>query len=240
MNNIKLVFLFLFILLSINLVLAGKVHDLDFSKGNIITITINERDVARFIIPYREYDLEKYNEGVIDYHLVDKEHKVMIREVENDRNFIRLTIFIQDAEVPQYLNLGINNLIKLDFDRDSLYDIIIKLNKIKDKEVTLTFEKISEEKKTGKVVLFGKTKRETKEEKENFITRLLTWLFKGKLKEKVVAEGEGVEKEAPKLERPKIVDILANNWILTLIGFIVLLLLIWNRRFIRRRLRRLF
>ena len=292
MNGVRLLYVSLFILLSINLVFAGKVHDLDFSKESTIKTTINERDVVRFVVPFREYDVDKYKEGEIDYELIEKEHKVMIREVEIDRNFIRLTVFIQDAETPQYLNLGSKNAIRLDFDRDSLEDMILRLSSINDKEVTLTLEHKKEDDKTDKIVLFGLTKRENVEEKEEnpilgFLSRLFSEEIFGRdleevkeideeviveepieikeeqekeveeeikeeaeeiMKEEVIEEEIAEEEGETGLEeitglttgRPRVINKLANNWILTLIGLVVLFLLVWNRRYIKRKTRRFF
>ena len=346
MNSVRLLYISLFILLSVNLAFAGKVQDLDFSKEDLIKTTINERDVVRFVIPFREYDLDKYKEGEIDYELIEKEHKVMIREVRSDSNFIKLTVFIQGAETPQYLNLGFKNIVRLDFDRDNLDDMVISLNKIENKEITFTLEHKKEEDKINKVLLFGRTKRENMEEKdENPILSFLSRLFSGEifgrylaevdeeiqeevkedvieeelvLEEKIVEEPkievdeeeieieeikeevieepieveeiqeeviveetveeeaeetmkeeaieeEAIEEEAIEEEaieeveiaeeegekgleeitglttgRPNIINKLANNYILTIIGLVVLFLLSWNRRYIKRKTRRFF
>lgn len=246
MKSIKYIVLFILIILNINLVLAGQIYDLDFSKDNIITKTLNERDVARFTVPYREYDLNKYDKGVIDYKLINKEHKVMVRELVNNKDIVRITVFIQDAETPQYLDLGFKNSIRLDFDRDNLEDMAIKLNKINGKEVTLTLEKIQEDKKTSQVKLFGINKLEKKETKSNSIIEFFKRLFatnQTKQEDKAIAGDGREEKEVNLTEgtaRPKTIDLLAENWVVTSIVLIIILIIAWNRRYIRRKLRRLF
>ncbi|MBI2667957.1 hypothetical protein HYX17_04285 [Candidatus Woesearchaeota archaeon] len=238
MNYSKYPLFFILIILNISIVLAGQIHDLDFSDKNIITATINERDVARFTLPYREYNIDKYNDNIIDYKLINKEHKVMIREISKNKDFARLTIFIQDAETPQYLNLGFKNIIKLDFDRDSLDDLIIRLNKINGNETTLTLESIQEDKKTGEVKLFGIAKEAKKENKLSNIVSFFRNLFsmnQTNQENKLIAGEEG------KIEgsKPKIINLLAENWKITSIILVILLIIIWNRRYIKRKLRRL-
>lgn len=220
-----------------NMALAGKIYDLDFSDKNIVTAKINERDVARFTLPYREYNLDKYNEGVIDYKLINKEHKVMIREVSKNKDFVKLTVFIQDAETPQYLNLGFKSIIKLDFDRDSLDDLIIRLNKINNNETTLTFESIIEDKKTGEIKLFGIDKEELKKTKFSNLLDFFRNLFSmNQTQENKIIAGEERKTEGSK---PKIIELLSENWKITSIILIILVIIIWNRRYIKRKLRRL-
>ena len=237
----KLIVLVVLLLLNISLSFAAQIHALEFNNDNKALITINERDIIRFSVPYREYDLDKYAQGEINYELTEKEHKVMVREIGNTNNFVRLTIFIEGAETPQYFDLGFNNIIKLDFDRDSLDDLSLRLDKIEDKRVTFSFERINDEEKTGKVQLFGRI--QSNKEQTSFIDKIKSFfnnLFKNS--NNAVAEEEGAEETSTieNTNKPRIVDRLANNWIWTILGVIIILVLVWNRRFIKRKIRRLF
>ncbi len=69
------------------------------------------------------------------------------------------------------------------------------------------------------------------------------------IEEEAIEEVEIAEEEGEKgLEeitglttgRPNIINKLANNYILTIIGLVVLFLLSWNRRYIKRKTRRFF
>ena len=93
----------------------GVVYQVELNTGQII---LKEKDIMEFGF-----------EGKI--------HRIMIREVDESKENIQLTAFIQEAETPFYttINKEVNN--QFDFDRDGQIDLIIKLMEINEKEVTL-------------------------------------------------------------------------------------------------------
>lgn len=113
-------------LLSIALVSAGNIYRIDFTNKVNIQVVIAEKDVVRF------------NFG-------DKEHKIVIREVVEDGRMVKLTVFIEGAEVPFYNTLNPKyNLLLLDFDQNGVTDMEVKLIEVNGKKTTLLFKKVSE------------------------------------------------------------------------------------------------
>ncbi len=227
--------MFIVFLLSIQLVTAAQIHDIDLLNNDRQIITVDERDVVRFVLPARNYDIDKYKEGVFVFKVEDREHKFMVRDVVNERSLVKTTVFIEGAKIPQYTVLTPGNIIKLDFDRDSFNDIVVGLSMIEDNKVTLIFDKIPENAKSGAPKLYGVSENNQEKEKEGFFARLLS-VLRGSKEVELIDENE--EKEDK--NNPKVIDFLSNNWIVTLIVLIVLFVLALNKRAVRRKVRRMF
>lgn len=117
---------FIFFLLSAILVSAGNIQRLDFSDKDSMPVTLSEKDAVRF-------------------NFKDKEHKIMVGEIVEEKNMVKLTVFIEGAEVPSYTTLSPKyNLLRLDFERDDVMDMDVKLMKVENNKVTLLFKKVNE------------------------------------------------------------------------------------------------
>ncbi len=149
MKKLSLLICIVFVLISI--ASAGVIYDVDFAEGPTHIITLNERDVVRFNFSVREYENRTFStleeKRKSEYNLEDIEQKLMIREVNKKNGWVSLTLFIYGAETPQYFTLAKGNMIKVDFERDNIDDLIIGLDKIEGKGVGLILQKISIESK---------------------------------------------------------------------------------------------
>ena len=143
----KIVLLLLFMVFSLNLALAGDKLDIDLINKNFERITIAEKDAVVFDFFVRDYnkkDIIKGNPSV-KYEAVAEEQVVMLRELVPERNFARLTIFIEGAEVPQYVDLPLERILNLDFDRDEVDDVFIQIERMDDFSATLLFARNDDE-----------------------------------------------------------------------------------------------
>lgn len=140
--------LYLFsILILIGMACAGVIYDIDFSENPTHIVILNEKDMVRFDFPVRQYENktlstleEKRNSR---YELNELEQKLMVREVNEKSNSTALTLFIYDAETPQYFTLAQDNMIKVDFEKDNIDDLLIRFYKIEGNKVALILQKIS-------------------------------------------------------------------------------------------------
>ena len=151
----------LWVLILISGVSAGVIYDIDFSENPTHIVILNEKDVARFDFPIRQY--EKRNFSTLEekrnskYELNELEQKLMVREVNEKNNSTALTLFIYGAEIPQYFTLVRDNMIKVDFERDNIDDLLIRFYEIRGDKVALVLQKIS---------------LENVEKKESFLNKL--------------------------------------------------------------------
>lgn len=139
------VFLAFILVLSVNLAYAGEKQYMDIISKDTRIVTLGESDAVVFYFSVREYNLEDIiNDRNIRYEVVDKEQVVMLRESHQDKNFVELTVFIEGAEVPQYVDLVKGRVLNLDFDRDNVDDLFITAERIDKNSATLLFRKNNE------------------------------------------------------------------------------------------------
>ena len=111
---------------------------------------------------------EKEKDTVRIFYL-GKETEVMLRSVDAQKNSLKLTLFIEGAETPQYVTLkqGIN--IMFDVDKDRIKDLIIRPIYISKENSVISIEKISIENQpagpTGEAISIPKV--ESSEPKTN-------------------------------------------------------------------------
>lgn len=176
----KIVILMLILVLSANLANAGEKQYMDIISKDTRLVTLGENDVVIFDFPVREYNIEDIMNGVdVRYELVDKEEAVMLRESNPDRNFVRLTVFIEDAEVPQYADLVKGRVLNLDFDRDEVDDLFITAERIDENSATLLFRRNNEFKSPNfgfQKRLYLKNNEKEKQDYTDFLKNNLLYL----------------------------------------------------------------
>ena len=141
----KVIILILIIVFSVNLAYAGEKQYMDIISKDTRLVTLGENDIILFDFPVREYNLEDIiNDRNVRYEVVDKEEVVMLRESHPDRNFVEMTVFIEGAEVPQYISLVKGRVLNLDFDRDNVDDLFVTVERIDENSATLLFRRNNE------------------------------------------------------------------------------------------------
>ncbi|HLC63104.1 MAG TPA: LPXTG cell wall anchor domain-containing protein [Candidatus Nanoarchaeia archaeon] len=146
----KLFSLVLAVLVLSSVVQAASLYKEDFSNINQQTFTLKEKDTVRIFY-------------------LGKETEVMLRSVDAQKNSLKLTLFIEGAETPQYVTLkqGIN--IMFDVDKDRIKDLIIRPIYISKENSVISIEKISIENQpagpTGEAISIPKV--ESSEPKTN-------------------------------------------------------------------------
>ncbi len=124
----KAVFFALILLCSCLVLAAGEMRTIDFSNSTSLLVQINTNDGVRF-----------------DW--ADKNHQVVVTNVNMNKSRVELTNFIEGAPTPYYNSLNPKTTIVLDFDRDKVRDMEISLVKFVDNDtVILLFQKLSEPK----------------------------------------------------------------------------------------------
>ncbi len=154
--------LLVWILLLVSTVSAGVIYDIDFSENPTQIVILNENDIVRFDFPVRQYENKTFSsleeKRNSKYELKKLEQKLMVRDVNEKGNSTALTLFIYGAETPQYFTLAKDNMIKIDFERDNIDDLIIRFYEIKGNKVALVLQKISLENVEEKESFFSKLK----------------------------------------------------------------------------------
>ena len=139
--------LLVWVLMLISGVSAGVIYDIDFFENPTHIVILNEKDIARFDFPIRQYENRDFStleeKRNSKYELIELEQKLMVREVNEKNNSTALTLFIYGVETPQYFTLAKDNMIKFDFERDNADDLLIRLYEIKGNKVALVLQKIS-------------------------------------------------------------------------------------------------
>ena len=134
-------FILLFIfLLSFN-ALGAVIYHIDFSNDPKQIIKIMNRDMVEFRFPLREYNNES------EFLFVEKDERVMVNNINNDKGLVDLTVFIEGAETPFYASIDKERVLNVDFERDGVDDLRVGLYGIQGDNVTLIFEKILEKDK---------------------------------------------------------------------------------------------
>src|SRR3989344_2899154 len=129
----KSLLVFTLFLVLIQIVIAGDMYKIDIENNEQSYFTLKERDVMRF-------------------NWSNKEHKVMVRKINEDKKTVDLTIYVEGAPTPQYVSVSSDRFVKVDFDLDRIDDLQIKLDSIDGGNVTLELTKIKEEKDDSKTV----------------------------------------------------------------------------------------
>ena|SRR3989344_4346100 len=124
----KLFSLVLAVLVLSSVVQAASLYKEDFSKINQQTFTLKEKDTVRIFY-------------------LGKETEVMLRSVDTQKNSLKLTLFIEDAETPQYVTLTQGSSIYFDVDKDKnkIKDLIIKPVYISGENSVISIEKVNSE-----------------------------------------------------------------------------------------------
>ena len=123
----KSLLVFTLFLVLIQIVIAGDMYKIDIEKNEQSYFTLKERDVMRF-----------------DWG--NKEHKVMVRKINEDKKSVDLTVYVDGAPTPQYVGVSPNRFVRVDFDLDRIDDLQIKLDSIESDKVALELTKIHEKK----------------------------------------------------------------------------------------------
>lgn len=131
--NMKKVLMILFLLICLNVAMAGEVHRVNLEGELVHILQVPEGDVVRF-------------------NWEGKDHKIMVKKVMNDGASV--TTFIEGSEVPYYAKINFANSMNLDFDKDGLHDLSVRVNEINGKSVSLALERLNVEGNliTGNVV----------------------------------------------------------------------------------------
>lgn len=223
----KPILLILSLVILSSFVFAGTKHDLDLSSGKE-TISANERDIIEFKYWVREYEEPAFvgDKEVIKFTWRETTQRIMVDKVTTSR--VDITNFIEGSDVPYYVQLNKAVSLNLDFERDDITDVAISLVSIDNKTVTLQFQDLVG---GGSPNAEGVDKEEVEEVVEEEIIP--------------ITEEEPVEENVPILEEgstelPYYVTLLANNWEITAVIALILLILIWNKRSIKRWFRRTF
>ena len=148
------------ILLLVSSVSAGVIYDIDFSENPTQIVILNENDIVRFDFPVRQYENKAFStleeKRNSKYELNELEQGLLVREVNEKSNSTALTLFIYGAETPQYFTLAKDNMIKVDFERDNIDDLLIRFYEIKGNKVALVLQKISLENVEEKISFLDK------------------------------------------------------------------------------------
>lgn len=139
----KIYALLIVFLFSLSFVYAAEKHSMDLINNDVKIVTLAVRDVVIFDFPVREYNKEDIvnDRSIVNYQIVDKEEAVMLREIDFSKNLAGLTVFIEGSEVPQYVKINKDNMLKLDFDRDEVDDVFVILRDVNQYGATLMFQK---------------------------------------------------------------------------------------------------
>nr|MBI4156519.1 hypothetical protein [Candidatus Woesearchaeota archaeon] len=139
----KIYALLLIFLFSLSFAYAAEKHSMDLINNDVKIVTLAIRDIVIFDFPVREYNKDDIvnDKPVVGYQIIDKEEAVMLREIDFSKNLVGLTVFIEGSEVPQYVNINKDNMLKLDFDRDEVDDVFVVLREVNQYGATLMFQK---------------------------------------------------------------------------------------------------
>lgn len=217
---------------------AGDMHYLNFDDSNIITLTMAERDVARFNFMTRTY-YEPYVEGGkerLEWIEEEDEQAFMLRDVR-ERQYMNetfdvadITLFVEDAETPQYNTMVGNTVLNIDFDRDRVNDMEVRLIGVDDDSGNATFEFRAAD-------------------KTNAVYKPMEFVSRSGIGNKTTKTDSGNETESAIAEGKN--DIVSNNYFarawekitsnieLSIIIAIIILILLLNRRLVERYLRRI-
>ena len=190
---------------------SGNTHYLDFSGFTNATkeiIVANERDIIRINTTVREYELPKNEQDAIKYLNKEAEQAVMIRAVNDNKNKADITIFVEGANTPSYATIDPFIKLKLDFERDEIDDIFVKLIDVQGKKVKLQFEKNLEKGEPNLRFLMRQSEKGNNIDNRN------------------------------KIDIKSIFDTIKGNLIIVVIIVIIIAALIVNKRLIKRAIRR--
>ncbi len=206
----KRVIFLIFLIVFSSIVLAGTKHYIDLSDGREI-ITLSERDAIEFKYFIRIYD----EEG--DFKLKETTQRIFVDTVNTNKGSVELSNFIEGAETPFYVRINKATKMVLDFDKDDIKDLEVSLVNISNKEITLSLKELKkiEDIEIGIIEDIPITEEVIEEEKQ-----------------------EVEEKVSKTKESPYFVSLLAENWEITAIILLIILILVWNKRRIRRAIRR--
>ena len=154
--------LLLWIILLVSNASAGIIYDIDFSENPTHIVILNEKDSVRFDFPVRQYENKTFStleeKRNSKYELNELEQKLTVREVNEKSNSTALTLFIYGAETPQYFTLAKDNMIKVDFERDNIDNLLIRFYEIRGNKITLVLQKLSLENVEEKINFLDKLK----------------------------------------------------------------------------------
>ena len=245
MNILKLLIILLFL---IPLASAGERYELDFEDIPTKTIeyTLLKRDIAVFNYPVRVYKEPQIVDGKeqIEYEIEEQQEAIMVRDIRITKKEIKvtdLTLFIEGAPTPQYVAAAADDVINVDFEKDLVDDLRIEIIKVDPEQgVFFRFVPIDTSNATPNHQEFkgGKSAPKITGGGESSLsfwdkTKLSISNIPDKTSEII---GLLILDTSP--ESPWQVRVLAGHWKITIIAVLVLIILAWNQRRIRRLLRR--
>jgi len=114
-----------FLVLIATSVSAGEINVLDFSDTPVIVKDIQKGDLVRFVIN-------------------GKTHNLILSDILVSKNFIKITLFVEDSPTPSYISLGYNQRLSLDFYKDRVDDMTIVLESLNPDRARLIFRILDE------------------------------------------------------------------------------------------------
>ncbi len=123
MKKIMFLLAFLAVISISTLANAASLYKEDFSNINSQTFNLKEKDAIRLSI-------------------FGNETEIMLREVFEEKNAVKLTIFIPGAETPVYVTLSSGQTMYTDLDKDRVKDIATKAIYISKENTILAISKL--------------------------------------------------------------------------------------------------
>ncbi len=134
----SIIFLMFIVILPSFVFAAGEMKTIDFNNSSTLLVQIDSNNGVRF-----------------DWG--DKNHKVVVGNMNRASQRVELTTFIDGAPTPYYAYLTSKTNVVLDFNQDDAKDMKVSLVKfVANDTVILLFEKINEPKPSPKAELVGK------------------------------------------------------------------------------------
>ena len=116
--------LFLILLLS-QLALASTLYKEDFEGIQSQTFNLKEKDTVRI-----------HSEG--------KDTEIMLRDVLPEDSRVKLTVFIEGAETPQYMTVSTSNKVLIDINKDNIKDFAVQPVYISSNNTVLSITKLQQ------------------------------------------------------------------------------------------------
>ena len=227
--------LFVFFVALASFANAGDVHYLDFGTGSSKILTMAERDVVRFNLPVRIYYepyIDENGKENIEWAVENREEAFMLREIKS--KFINnvtykladVTFFIDGAETPQYNTLTQKTVLNVDFEKDVVNDLSVRIVSFDDESENVTFEfKIPDN-------------RNAKYRPTDFVNKTSNSSISGSVGNTPINIAAGGDKIGFLWIYKRVIAKITANWELSISIAILILILALNKRGIEKFLRR--
>ena len=114
------------ILLTLPLVLAQNVYELEeFSKTPVQAIVLEEGDALKF-------------------NLLNGEHALLLKQISRNNDAIKLNVYPFKKTVTQVPLFTLDNVVKVDLNKDGINDLALDIFKIEEKRVTLIIKLLND------------------------------------------------------------------------------------------------